>query len=45
LARFVGASNVWAFGFWPFLAGDVVKIGLAAALLPLWWRALGAKGH
>jgi biotin transport system substrate-specific component len=45
LARFVGASNVWAFGFWPFLAGDVVKIGLAAALLPLGWRALGAKGH
>jgi len=43
LARFVGSSNVWALGFWPFLAGDVVKIGLAAALLPLGWRALGAK--
>jgi biotin transport system substrate-specific component len=43
LARFVGSSNVWALGFWPFLAGDVVKIGLAAALLPLGWMAHGAR--
>jgi len=43
LARFVGSSNMWALGFWPFLAGDVVKIGLAAAVLPLGWKALGAK--
>ncbi|HSQ59731.1 MAG TPA: biotin transporter BioY [Acidobacteriota bacterium] len=45
LARFVGASNVWALGFWPFLPGDIVKIGLAAALLPLGWKALGARGR
>ena len=43
LARFVGASNVWSMGFWPFIPGDIVKIGLAAALLPLGWKALGAK--
>ncbi len=43
LARFVGSSNAWALGFWPFLAGDVVKIGLAAALLPMGWKVLGAK--
>jgi biotin transport system substrate-specific component len=45
LARFVGAANVWALGFWPFIPGDIVKIGLAAALLPLGWKALGARGR
>jgi biotin transport system substrate-specific component len=45
LARFVGASSVWALGFWPFLPGDIAKIGLAAALLPLGWKALGARGR
>jgi biotin transport system substrate-specific component len=43
LARFVGASNVWTMGFWPFIPGDIVKIGLAAALLPLGWKALGKR--
>ena len=43
LARFVGAANVWTMGFWPFITGDVVKIGAAAALLPLGWKALGAR--
>ncbi|HYR69279.1 MAG TPA: biotin transporter BioY [Candidatus Dormibacteraeota bacterium] len=41
LARYVGASNVWAMGFWPFVPGDVAKIGLAAAALPLAWKWLG----
>lgn len=45
LARFVGPANVWTMGFWPFLPGDIVKIGLAAALLPLGWKALGARGR
>ena len=41
LVRFVGASNVWTMGFWPFIPGDIVKIGLAAAALPLAWKWLG----
>jgi biotin transport system substrate-specific component len=41
LARFVGATNVWAMGFWPFIPGDIVKIGLAALALPLAWKWLG----
>lgn len=45
LSRFVGGSNVWTMGFWPFIPGDVVKIGLAAALLPLGWKALGPRGR
>jgi biotin transport system substrate-specific component len=44
LARYVGADHALALGFWPFLPGDVVKIGLAAALLPLGWRLLGRRG-
>ena len=43
LARYVGAANVWALGFWPFIPGDVVKIGLAAALLPLAWKWIGTR--
>ncbi len=45
LARFVGAENVWVMGFWPFLPGDAVKIGLAAAVLPAAWKATRARGN
>ena len=38
LARFVGAERVLALGFWPFIPGDIVKIGLAAIALPLAWK-------
>ncbi|HYQ96149.1 MAG TPA: biotin transporter BioY, partial [Candidatus Eisenbacteria bacterium] len=40
LPRFVGTSTVLAVGLWPFVPGDIVKIGLAAALLPLGWKCL-----
>jgi biotin transport system substrate-specific component len=43
LARFVGSGNVWALGFWPFIPGDVVKIALAAAALPLAWKWIGTR--
>jgi biotin transport system substrate-specific component len=43
LARYVGDANVWALGFWPFLPGDAVKIGLAAAVLPLAWKWVGTR--
>lgn len=38
LSSFVGIENAWSAGLVPFIAGDVVKIGLAAALLPSGWR-------
>jgi len=41
LASFVGAAKVLEYGLTPFLVGDVVKLLLAACLLPLVWRALG----
>ena len=43
LSRFVGPSRVLAFGLIPFLPGDVVKIALAAALLPLGWKLLAGR--
>jgi len=41
LQRFVGPESTFAMGLFPFLPGDVVKIALAAALLPLAWKRLG----
>jgi len=43
LARYVGGSNVWALGLLPFVPGDIVKIGLAAAALPLAWKWIGRE--
>lgn len=36
------AARTWALGAQPFLAGDAVKIALAAGLLPLAWKGLDA---
>lgn len=40
LARLVGPAHVLTMGLLPFLPGDVVKIALAAALLPYAWKRL-----
>jgi biotin transport system substrate-specific component len=37
LARYVGAENAVAFGFAPFLVGNLAKIVLAAGVLPVAW--------
>lgn len=39
LASYVGFDKVLALGFYPFLVGDIVKLVLAAFLLPLGWKA------
>lgn len=44
-----GFAPDWAttldWGLWPFLAGDVAKLALAAILFPVLWRAVGgARG-
>lgn len=46
LQRFTGWDRVWDLGVEPFIAGDIVKILLAAGVLPgAWWlrRALGGS--
>ncbi len=40
LSRFVG-ERALALGLWPFVPGDLLKMALAMALLPLGWRWLG----
>jgi biotin transport system substrate-specific component len=42
LASFVGIENAFSAGLVPFIAGDVVKIALAAALLPSGWRLVNS---
>ncbi|MBI4345882.1 MAG: biotin transporter BioY, partial [Elusimicrobia bacterium] len=38
LSRFLPASELFAAGVLPFLAGDAVKISLAAGVIPVWRR-------
>jgi len=40
LAKFVGIDKAIPLGLQPFIAGDLFKIALAAAALPLAWRVL-----
>ena len=40
LAVFVGIENSLPLGFYPFVAGDLLKAILAAALLPTGWKLL-----
>jgi len=44
LARFVGGERVLASGLLPFIPGDLLKLILAAMLLPSGWKLLGRKG-
>ena len=41
LSRFLPADRLIFAGLTPFLIGDLLKSGLAAALLPWGWRRLG----
>jgi biotin transport system substrate-specific component len=42
LARFVGWEHAWTAGFWPFMPGAVIKLGVAGAALPFAWRLVGS---
>jgi biotin transport system substrate-specific component len=49
LGHLYAGTKGWAtmldWGLWPFLAGDALKLALAALLLPLAWKAVGkARG-
>jgi biotin transport system substrate-specific component len=44
LARFLPANRLLSAGFYPFLAGDLLKSAVCAALLPWGWGRLGSKG-
>jgi biotin transport system substrate-specific component len=40
LALLIGAEKSWQFGVVPFIVGDLIKVGLAAALVPAVWSLL-----
>ena len=44
LGLFVGAGEMLEAGLLPFIVGDLVKAGLATALLPAAWRIIGPAG-
>jgi biotin transporter BioY len=41
LSQLVGFSNALTAGIYPFIAGDIIKIALAAVLLPSGWKLIG----
>jgi biotin transport system substrate-specific component len=43
LAAYVGTTNVWAMGLIPFIPGAIVKLALAALVLPIGWRFMGRR--
>jgi biotin transporter BioY len=45
LAKFVGFDKVLEVGFFPFMAGDLIKIFLAGLTLPFLWRILKVKNR
>ena len=43
LAADLTIADALTFGLWPFLPGDVIKLLLAAGLLPLGWRLVSRR--
>ena len=43
LATLIGADKAWQFGVAPFIVPDLIKVALAAALVPAVWSLLPGK--
>ena len=43
LSYLVGTSKALTAGLYPFIIGDILKIALAAAILPTGWKLLGRR--
>jgi biotin transport system substrate-specific component len=44
LAVLIGAEKAWAFGVVPFIVPDLIKVALAAAIVPAVWSLLPKRG-
>lgn len=44
LAMLIGAEKAWAFGVVPFIVPDLIKVALAAAVVPAVWSLLPKRG-
>lgn len=45
MAAHLDVSTTLQFGLWPFLPGDLVKLLVAAGLLPVGWRLVSRRPH
>lgn len=45
LAAFVGSDQAVPLGVLPFIPGDLIKVALAAGLLPVGWKLIGGRGR
>lgn len=45
LSVLIGAEKAWQFGVAPFIVSDLVKVALAASLLPALWALFSAAGR
>lgn len=44
LSTLIGAEKAWTFGVLPFIVPDLIKVALAAALVPAVWSLLPKRG-
>ena len=44
LATLIGFEKAWVFGVVPFILSDLIKVALAAALVPAVWSLLPKRG-
>ena len=44
LSTLIGAEKAWTFGVVPFIVPDLIKVALAAALVPAVWSLLPKRG-
>jgi biotin transport system substrate-specific component len=44
LAMLIGADKAWTFGVTPFIVPDLIKVGLASAIVPAVWSLLPKRG-
>ena len=44
LAQLIGTEKAWQFGVVPFVVGDLIKVALAASLVPAVWPLLSKRG-
>ena len=45
LASFIGLEKAVSFGVLPFIYGDLLKLVIAAAALPMAWSMIGCRNH
>lgn len=43
LVSFVASDNALALGLYPFIAGDLLKLAVAALMLPVGWKGAARR--